>query len=84
MKCHNTTAGAQEEFQSSENERERTGHGGEEEKQRERIIRREGGREGDKEHAEKTGRRWLTNNPHHQILLNTKAWPMTYNLTVQN
>lgn len=45
MKCHNTTAGAQEEFQSSENERERTGHGGEEEKQRERIIRREGGRE---------------------------------------
>lgn len=53
MKCHNTTAGAQEEFQSSENERERTGHGGEEEKQRERIIRREG----DKEHAEKTGRR---------------------------
>lgn len=78
MKCHNTTAGTQEEFQSSENERERE-QGTEEKRKnkRERIIRREG----DKDRQTVT---YLTNTPHHQILLNTKAWPMTYNLTVQN
>lgn len=43
MKCHNTTAGAQEEFQSSENEREKEQGTEEKRKNKEKEIL--GGRE---------------------------------------